>query len=330
MLEAKFYEKKDDILICNLCPHHCKIKNGETGLCDVRKNENGKLLSLNYSEVTAFGLDPIEKKPLFHFKPGEEILSLGTWGCNLSCPFCQNYEISKTNPIDKKILKPSEIVELLKKYKVNGVAYTYSEPIVWFEYVLETSKLVKKENKNYYNVMVTNGFIERDPLNELIPYIDAFNVDLKTFDDKIYKKELRGELQNIKGNIEFLYEQGKHLEITTLIVPGISDDLNMLENEFKFISNISKKIPLHLSRYFPRYKYDQMPTDIGFMKEIYHIAKKYLKHVYLGNIWNKNYESTYCSNCGEVLIERNGYDIKFKNLNKNGGCTNCGSKEIEI
>jgi pyruvate formate lyase activating enzyme len=329
MIEAKFYEKKEDVLICNLCPHHCKISEGKTGICDVRKNDGGKLFSLNYSEVTAFGLDPIEKKPLFHFKPGEEILSLGTWGCNLSCPFCQNFEISQTKPIDKKILKPSEIVELLKKYKVNGVAYTYSEPVVWFEYVLETSKLIKKENENYYNVMVTNGFIEKEPLNELIPFIDAFNIDLKTFDDRIYKRDLKGDLDNIKENIRLLHEKNKHIEITTLIVPGISNDLKMLENEFNFISEVSKSIPLHSSRYYPRYKYDQIPTDIGVMKEVYHLAKKYLDHVYLGNVWNTNYESTYCSNCGEILIERNGYNIDIKNLDKNGGCIKCGSKEIE-
>ncbi|MDK2945912.1 AmmeMemoRadiSam system radical SAM enzyme [Geotoga petraea] len=330
MIEAKFYESEDDIVVCNLCPHHCRIQDGKTGICDVRKNQDGKLISLNYSEITAFGLDPIEKKPLFHFKPGEEILSLGTWGCNLSCPFCQNFEISKTSPQEKKIIQPFEIVGLMKKYKVNGVAYTYSEPVVWYEYVLETSKLVKQENEKNYNVMITNGFIEKEPLKELLPYIDAFNIDLKTFDEKIYKKELKGELENIKNNIEFLYKQGKHVEITTLIVPGISNDLKLLENEFKFISSVSQKIPLHLSRYFPRYKYDQMPTDIGIMKEFYHLAKKYLDHVYLGNVWNKNYESTYCSKCGETLIERSGYNIKFKNLDKNGGCIKCGLKEIEI
>jgi pyruvate formate lyase activating enzyme len=234
------------------------------------------------------------------------------------------------NPQEKKIIKPFEIIDLMKKYKVNGVAYTYSEPVVWFEYVLETSKLIKEENENYYNVMVTNGFIEKEPLNELIPYIDAFNIDLKTFDDRIYKKDLKGDLNNIKENIQLLNDKNKHIEITTLIVPGISNDLKTLEKEFKFISEVSKSIPLHLSRYYPRYKYDQMPTDIGVMKEAYHLAKKYLNHVYLGNVWNVNYESTYCSNCGEILIERNGYNIDIKNLDKNGGCIKCGLKEIEI
>ncbi len=330
MKEAMYYEKKDDIIICNLCPHHCKVSEGQVGICDVRKNINGKLYSLNYSEVTGFGLDPIEKKPLFNFKPGEEILSLGTWGCNLKCPFCQNFEISQSDPISKKILEPEEIPELMKKYDVKGVAYTYSEPVVWFEYVLDTAKKVKNECDEGYNVMVTNSFIEEAPLKELMKYIDAFNIDLKTFDDKIYRKELKGELENIKRNIELLFKNNKHIEITTLIVPGISNDLEKLEEEFKFLSSISSKIPIHLSRYYPRYKYDKMPTDIGVMKEVYHLAKKYLDYVYLGNTWNSNYESTFCSNCGEKLIERDGYNVKIKNLDKTGGCIKCGSKEIKI
>jgi len=194
MKEAMYYEKKDDIIICNLCPHHCKVSEGQVGICDVRKNINGKLYSLNYSEVTGFGLDPIEKKPLFNFKPGEEILSLGTWGCNLKCPFCQNFEISQSDPISKKILEPEEIPEIIKKYDVKGVAYTYSEPVVWFEYMLDTAKKVKNECDEGYNVMVTNGFIEEAPLKELMEYIDAFSIDVKTFDDKIYRIELKGDL----------------------------------------------------------------------------------------------------------------------------------------
>lgn len=330
MKKALYYEKKDDIIICNLCPHHCKINKGKTGICDVRKNIDGELYSLNYSEVTGFGLDPIEKKPLFNFKPGEEILSMGTWGCNFSCPFCQNYEISKCNPVSKKIINPEKIPELMEKYNVDGIAYTYSEPVVWFEYVLETSKLIKEKNSNYYNVMVTNGFIEKEPLDDLIEVIDAFNIDLKTFDKEIYKKELNGDLNNVLNNIKYIYDNNKHIEITTLIVPGVSDDLKQLEKEFIFLSDVSRKIPIHLSRYYPRYKYDKMPLDIGKMKEIYHLANKYLDYVYLGNTWNKNYESTYCSNCGELLIERSGYNIDIKNLDENGGCIKCGSKEIEI
>ncbi|PNR95641.1 AmmeMemoRadiSam system radical SAM enzyme [Petrotoga sp. 9PWA.NaAc.5.4] len=330
-INSLFYEEfKEDILKCKLCPHECILYPNKKGICDVRQNIKGELYTLNYSDTTSIGLDPIEKKPLFHFHPGEKVLSLGTWGCNLKCPFCQNYEISQMKPQFLKKVYPKALPSLLENYGVKGVAYTYSEPIVWYEFVLDSSRAVKYADPNNYNVLVTNGYINEKPLKLLLQYIDAMNIDLKTFDDKIYKKYLKGGLEPVKNSVKITKESGVHVEVTSLIVPGINDDLEMLEKEFIWLSDLSKDIPLHLSRYYPAYNYTEPATDVNFLVEAFNIAKKYLDYVYIGNIWDSKYENTYCPNCGEVVILRNGYDIDIKNLNSDGGCKNCGEKIVTM
>lgn len=325
MKEAMFYEKLENKKVkCNLCPHNCIIKNNLTGICKVRKNVDGKLYSLNYGEITAISNDPIEKKPLFHFYPGENILSLGTWGCNFKCAFCQNSEISQERPYSIYKIEPKELVEIVLNKKAKMVAFTYSEPIVWYEYIFDVVALLKKHGIKI--VLVTNGYINKEPLKKLIPYIDAVNIDLKGFNDEFYKKIIGGNKEPVMETIKLCFENNIHVEITTLVVTNGNDNEKELEQLFKWISNISKDIPLHLSRYYPSYKYKELPTNIYFLEKLYNTAKKYLNYVYLGNVWDEKYESTYCPECNTLLIERNGYNIKIQNIDEKGRCKNCLKK----
>jgi pyruvate formate lyase activating enzyme len=325
MKEAMFYEKLENKKVkCNLCPHNCIIKNGLTGICKVRKNIDGNLYSLNYGEITAISNDPIEKKPLFHFYPGENILSLGTWGCNFKCAFCQNFEISQERPYSIYKIEPKELAEIILNKKEKMVAFTYSEPIVWYEYIFDVVTLLKKHGIKI--VLVTNGYINKEPLKKLIPYIDAVNIDLKGFNDEFYKKIIGGNKEPVMKVIKLCFENNIHVEITTLVVTNGNDDEKELEQLFKWISSISRDIPLHLSRYYPSYKYKEAPTNIYFLEKLYNMAKKHLNYVYLGNVWDEKYESTHCPKCNTLLIERNGYNIKIQNIDEKGRCKNCLKK----
>lgn len=324
-----FYKVINESIKCELCPHECLLKNGQTGFCKTIKNVNNKLYSLNYEELSSISIDPIEKKPLFHYHPGANVLSLGSWGCNLRCPFCQNFEISQFKPTYLNTVKSENIPLIMKNKKVNGVAYTYSEPLSCYEYVYNTCVQVKKYNENYYNILVTNGFINNSPFERLLNYIDAVNIDLKTFNSKIYTKYLKGSLKNILNSIEVVFQKDIHIELTTLIVPKISDTLNELEEEFKWISQLSKDIPLHISKYYPIFKYTEPSPESSLLIKVYELAKKYLNYVYIGNLWEEKYESTFCPNCGNLLIKRNGYKIQKINLDEHGGCKTCGKKIIK-
>lgn len=315
---AKYYQKEaDNFIRCRLCPHNCKIADSKTGICKVRKNINGNLYSLNYGKVSSLGLDPVEKKPLYHFHPESEVLSVGSWGCNMSCVFCQNWQISQQKP-PLKDYQPEEIVKLALNKNVKLLAYTYSEPTVFYEYMLETAKIA--QTKGLKNIMVSNGFINQEPLEELLPYLDAANIDLKAFNNEFYQKNCNGGLEAVKNNIKLL-EQKIHLEITTLIVSELNDDLAKLNRLFKWIAELNPDLPLHLSRYHPAYKLNNPATDLDFMKKAYQTAKKELNNVYLGNTIIENTADTYCSNCGEKLITRKSYNIK-SNLDNNH-CPNC-------
>jgi len=324
--EAKFYEKlAENKVRCHLCPNRCVIADGKVGLCRVRKNVAATLYSLNYGEVTGIALDPVEKKPLFHFHPGKVILSLGTWGCNFHCAFCQNWEISQEKPYYVKRLTPEEVVYLAERYIHQGnvgIAYTYSEPVVWYEFVYETAILAKRVGLR--NVLVTNGYVNTEPLRELIPYLDAANVDLKAINNKFYRKVCGGNYEDVLNTIALLYSSGVHVEVTTLLIPDENDDIAELEEEFKFLSSISTDIPLHLSRYHPAYRYTKPPTDFQKMKLTYETAKKYLNYVYLGNVWDPMFESTYCPKCGSAVIIREGYATKIVGLEE-GKCKVCNN-----
>ena len=287
MKEALYYEiENEKSVICMLCPHGCRLEDGKAGVCGVRENVEGTLYSLVYERPVAIHIDPIEKKPLYHFHPGAKILSIGTYGCNLSCSFCQNYDLSQED--DKRVLdsveevNPGTIIKLCKEHNLKFVAFTYNEPTVFYEYMLETAKLCK--SNDIKTVVVSNGQINEAPLRELIKYIDAFNIDLKSFNADFYKKICKGDIETTKNAIRIIVEEKKHLEVTFLLIEGYNDNENEFREYCTFIKNLNKNIVLHISRAFPRYKLDFKTTPSSLLKKFGDIAKEYLDLVYLGNI----------------------------------------------
>ena len=281
--EAMFYEKVNDKIHCFLCPHHCVIEDKHYGKCNVRMHDSGTLYTLNYGEVTASSLDPIEKKPLHYYKPGTNIFSVGSFGCNMTCTFCQNHDISQERAPSDYIPK-EDLVNLILQMEENiGVAFTYNEPTIWYEYMYDTAKLLKEKNKDASVVMVTNGFISEEPLRKILPYVDAMNIDLKSFSSHYYKTLCGARLDPVLKTIEIAAKEC-HVEITTLLVSEENASIQEVEEIAKFIQGIDKKIPLHLSRYFPRYKMDHPATDIAFMLDAKEMALKYLDNVILGNV----------------------------------------------
>ncbi len=282
MKEALYWEKTDGAVHCLLCPHDCKIVNGITGVCGVRQNINGKLYSLVYGETTSVSLDPIEKKPLYHYHPGESILSLGTKGCNFKCPFCQNWAISQDLDVPTQKVTSRWVTDKAKECKSFGIAYTYNEPFIWYEFVLETAKLAKEEGLE--NVLVTNGFVNPKPLEEMLPFIGAMNIDLKSIDDGFYRKYCKGAIEPVLHTIKRSVK-ACHVELTNLVIPGLNDSEENFSRLVDWIyDNAGADVPLHFSRYFPCYKLDQPLTSKETLEKAYEIAKKKLKNVHLGNI----------------------------------------------
>jgi len=284
-IKAKYYIKKEDGLVhCVLCPHNCHIKNNRRGICGVRINLGGDLLAESYGQISSLALDPIEKKPLYNFYPGSYILSVGSYGCNFSCSFCQNNSISFGNP-ETVYISPENLANKaldLKDHGNIGLAYTYNEPFISYEYVFDCCKLIKENNMK--NVLVTNGYVQKDPLLELLPYIDAMNIDLKSFSNDFYRKICNGNIEHVKDTIR-LSADNCHVEVTCLIIPGLNDSPEEIEAMSVWLSNISPDIPLHLTRFFPRYKMtDKEPTPKSVLTKLSEIAKGHLKYVYLGNV----------------------------------------------
>lgn len=280
-----YYQNEENCIRCLLCPHKCAIKPGKSGRCSVRVNNDGVLQTINYGEITAIGLDPIEKKPLYHFYPGKNILSVGTFGCNFSCDFCQNYSIAQYKS-ESQYLSPDDLIKMCIEAENNiGIAFTYNEPSIWYEYIYETAKKLKEKYPKFKVVLVTNGFIEKEPLEKLLPYVDAMNIDLKSFSQEYYRKVCGGDLAPVLRTIE-LASKHCHVEVTTLLVSDLNDSKEEVEKIAGFLGSINKDIPLHLSRYFPTYKMKQPPTDIKLMERRKKEAKRYLNYVYLGNVPN--------------------------------------------
>jgi len=281
--DAQFWEKHGDKIRCCLCPHNCKIGEKQYGLCSVRTNMEGNLKTINYGEITAMALDPIEKKPLYHFHPGSKILSVGSFGCNFSCGFCQNYSIAQYRA-KSRYFSPEELIETCRQIDDNiGIAFTYNEPSIWYEYVYDTAKKLKEMYPQYKVVLVTNGYIQEEPLAQLLPYVDAMNIDLKSFRQDYYNKICGGDIENVLNTIEKSYDKC-HIEITTLLVNGLNDSEEEVKKIASFLASLDKNIPLHLTRYFPNYKIHRPPTDIDVMKKARDVASEYLSHVHLGNI----------------------------------------------
>jgi pyruvate formate lyase activating enzyme len=309
---------------CELCRHECRIVDGKIGICGVRKNIDGKLYSMIYGCYSSVHPDPIEKKPLYHFFPGSYALSFGTIGCNFRCPFCQNYEISQEHyDITLGNTTPEEVVENIKKYSCKGVSWTYNEPTIWYEFTYDASILAKK-NK-FYTCYVTNGYISEEPLRKIAPYLDAMNIDVKAFKGDFYKKLCKAKLEGVLSTCKLAKKLNIHIELTYLIVPKQNDDFEEIRNFCKWVADeLGKDTPCHFSRFHPDYKMvDVYPTPMEILVNAYNIAKEEgLQNVYLGNIIDEKYESTYCPKCGNVVINRIGYDIETKYTDENR-CGKC-------
>ena len=282
MREALYYEKiHGKRAHCHLCPYECNIPPGGKGSCGVRQNIDGVLYSLVYGKTTGIALDPIEKKPLYHYHPGEKILSLGTRGCNFHCNFCQNWHISQEVDGPVENITSEEVVERAKELHSFGIAYTYNEPFIWYEFVLDTAKLARQNKLE--NVLVTNGFVNPGPLEGMLPYINAMNIDLKAFDEDFYIKICKGRLKPVLDVIK-ISAKACHVELTNLLIPTLNDSESSVRKMVDWIySNLGPEVPLHLSRYFPCYNMDIAPTPIDTLKRAERIAKEKLKYVYIGN-----------------------------------------------
>jgi len=331
--EASYYITSGDKLMCQLCPHQCSIKKDSTGTCGVRRNHNGKLFSENYAKLSAINFDPIEKKPLYHFFPGSIILSLGSIGCNLKCKCCQNWQISQADITDfsySKSHSPEEMVKLARSKPGNiGIAYTYNEPTVWFEYMMDTARLVRTAGMK--NCMVSNGFINEEPLVELLNYMDAFNIDLKAFNEQFYRTQSGAKLEPVKKTLLLLAKHHKHLEITNLVIPTLNDDEKAFAEMVKWIATeLGEKTVLHLSRYHPMYKLGIKATGSELLENFYRIAAERLNYVFVGNISIKDYQDTRCANCGKTVIRRAGYLIEDNGITKTGNCRYCGEAIVNL
>ena len=276
--KLKFYKEEDNFIQCQLCPHNCKLKENQFGVCGLRTVKNNLPVAINYGEVTSANVDPIEKKPLFHFKPGKDILSVGTYGCNMKCSFCQNYEISQNKP-SSEFIDIDKLIKLIISIPNNvGIAFTYNEPFMWYEYIYDVAKRIKEYDKNISVVLVSNGYVNKEPLKKILPFIDAMNIDLKGFTKRYYNDICKAKIEPVLETIKMASEQ-THIEITTLMVSDENDSVEEIVEIAKFIASIDKNIPLHLSRYFPKYKMKNPPTLVENIMKAKEEASKYLNYI---------------------------------------------------
>lgn len=329
MKEALLYEKLADKYVhCFLCAHHCKIAHQKFGFCGVRQNIEGVLYTHVYGKPITMHVDPIEKKPLYHFLPASFSFSIATIGCNFHCGFCQNWEISQSKvrdgaELEEREVSPEEVVKAALKNRCKSISYTYTEPTVFFEYALDTAKLAKA--KGLYNIFVTNGYMTKDALILIKPYLDAVNVDLKFFRDESYRKVCAGSLAPVLDSIRLMREMGIWVEITTLVVPGENDSKEELSGIAKFIAGADKNIPWHISRFHPDYKFtDYQSTPEIILKKAQEIGNKAgLNYIYAGNVhgWGND---TYCPVCKKLLIQREGFNVLENNISR-GKCGHCSA-----
>lgn len=329
MIASFFKVLNDQNVQCQVCPHECIIQNGKSGICRIRKNVEGELIADTYRKYSAISFDPIEKKPLYHFFPGKDILSVGSIGCNLTCKWCQNCEISQAgtnDPINLTEFSPEDLLRIAKDRPANiGIAFTYNEPLINVETNLETARLFKKSN--FQTVLVTNGFFSQNILAEYLKVIDAFNVDIKAFDDNTYRKYTSATLQPVLEGMKEIKLKRKHLELTYLVVPEVNDDLKQFCKLCSWIAqNIGDETVLHISRYYPRFKMNQNPTPEQVIIDFADVAEDYLKYVYVGNIQLKSYNHTKCPDCQIDIVNRYGYMIRVHETAKDGNCPKCKRK----
>ena len=327
--EAMFYETMDDNkVLCRLCPRKCIIPEGKRGFCRVRENRGGKLYSLVYGKPCCISIEPIEKAPFYHFKPGHRRLCIATVSCNLRCKYCQNSQISQVGPgeVDTYNLSPFDVVKIAQKEKVESICFTFNEPVVFYEYVYDTAKLAKQ--KGIKSSIVSAGYINEKPLRKLVKVLDAIKIDLKAYNEDFYRRICSAELEPVLKTLKILKEEGKHFEIVNLIVPTLNDDPEEIKKMCLWIKeNLGDSVPLHFLRFHPSYRLTNLPpTDISKLETAIRIAKQTgLKYVYIGNVPGHRYNSTYCPNCGKMLIQRAGLKITENNI-ENGKCKHCGAE----
>ncbi|MCS7280733.1 MAG: AmmeMemoRadiSam system radical SAM enzyme [Desulfobacterota bacterium] len=330
MREASYYEALNGQRVkCRLCRHNCVISEGKRGICGVRENRGGILFSLVYNRLCSYHVDPIEKKPLFHFFPGSSAFSIATVGCNFRCLHCQNYEISQL-PKGGRILgyelTPAEIVEMALRYNCKSISYTYTEPTVFFEYAFDVARIAKE--KGLFNNFVTNGYIEEKPLKDISGFLDGANIDLKSFSKEFYKKICGADFESVLESIKLYKRLGIWVEITTLIIPGLNDSHEELREIARFIKNeLGRETPWHVTAFYPTYKLTDRPrTDRRLLKEARTIGlEEGLFYVYEGNVPGSEGENTFCYNCGKLLVERFGFSIVSYRI-RDGSCQFCGAK----
>ncbi len=327
--EALLYDKIDGTVNCKVCARKCVIPEKKFGFCGTRENSDGTLYTLIYAEASSMAVDPIEKKPLFHFYPGTTVFSMGTVGCNFRCKHCQNWTISQATldeiPTEKVI--PEKAIKLTKDYGCKSIAWTYNEPTIWLEYTYECAKLAKKDDIKA--VYVTNGYMSEESFEMMKPYLDAANIDLKAFSDEFYREISSARLQPVLDTIKRMYENKIHIEVTNLIIPTCNDSEEDIRALVKFmVDELGEEVPLHFTRFFPYYKMSHLPsTPLKTLEKARDIAKEAgMRYVYVGNVLSHPGENTYCYNCGELLIKRMGFEILQMNLKNRRKCPNCNSK----
>jgi pyruvate formate lyase activating enzyme len=325
--EASFYKKLENSKVqCNLCSHNCRITEGDTGVCGVRQNKEGKLYSLIYGLCSSMAVDPIEKKPLYHFHPGSSVFSIGAVGCNFSCLHCQNYDISTAKPdfSYSREITSEDVIKHAKEQDCGGIAFTYNEPSIWYEFTLDCAKLAKKQG--LYTVYVTNGYISKEPLKQISCVLDAMNIDVKGFTEEFYRKVCNARLQPVLDTCVLAKELGIHIELTYLVIPGYNDSSEEVEKFCLWVvEKLGGNIPVHFSRFHPDHNMLNVSrTPMDTLINVFNIAKKTgLSFVYLGNVASGEYEDTVCPKCGSICIKRVGFSVNLNKLDR-GKCKSCG------
>jgi pyruvate formate lyase activating enzyme len=328
VIEARYYTKLEgDRVRCDLCPHKCRLRGGMTGICLSRKNEKGVLATLNYCSPVSAAVDPIEKKPLYHFYPGSQIFSTGPNGCTFKCLFCQNCEISQ-EVVPTRRLTPEKLVSMAMSSGGIGIAYTYSEPYIWFETIMEVGSEIRE--RGLKNVMVTNGFMEPRPLAELLGIVDAMNIDIKSIRPEFYRRQCKARLEPVLRTAEEAKKKC-HVEITNLVIPAENDSDTDIRDLASYIAgNLGRDTPLHFSRYFPRHRMNTPPTPERTLERAYAIASDLLDFVYVGNVHSSGRSNTCCPGCGHLLISRDGYSVSvaegFDKGTGDAACPCCGAR----
>ncbi|MBC7114932.1 MAG: pyruvate formate lyase activating enzyme [Archaeoglobi archaeon] len=326
-MTGELYEKLNGDVRCKVCAHYCRIKPGASGICGVRKNLNGEIISLIYGKVSSTNIDPIEKKPLYHFLPGSLSYSFGSVGCNFSCSFCQNFTISQEWSEEYLYeLPPESLVRRVIESGCPSVSWTYNEPTIWFEYTRDCS--IPLRERGVKVVYVTNGYMSEESLEEIVKFVDAFSLDIKSFSEDFYRKICRGKLEVVLENAVKAKRKGVHIEVVNLVIPGYNDSEREIEELSRWIvENLGDDTPVHFTRFHPDYRMmDVPPTPLRTLERAYEIAKREgLLYVYVGNVMSERLNSTFCPNCNELLIARRGFSSKIVGL-EGDRCRNCNTK----